>query len=177
MVGCDGVPQVLGVDASGREVLSYVDGQTIGAGPDWPAWASSEAALVQVGQCMRRLHDATAAFVPDPGLTWFAGQKWRPSLVVGHHDATPWNAVWRDDRLVGFVDWDTAGPSSREYDLALSALTWVPLSARNEGTGMQPGTVAGRSRRLRLLLDAYGTTGTGRRSGAWSPLGHGPTPR
>ncbi|MCK9895952.1 hypothetical protein [Frankia sp. AgB32] len=52
-----------------------------------------------------------------------------------------------------------AGPSSRELDLAFTALTWVPL--------LTPGAVAGagltdvddRPRRLRLLLDAYGHDG------------------
>jgi Ser/Thr protein kinase RdoA (MazF antagonist) len=49
--------------------------------------------------------------------------------VIGHLDASPWNAVWAGGALVGFVDWDTAGPSRREDDLAFSALTWVPLLA------------------------------------------------
>ena len=43
-------------------------------------------------------------------VSWFAGQTWRPGLVMGHHDVAPWNAVWRDGMLVGFIDWDTAGP-------------------------------------------------------------------
>ena len=54
-------------------------------------------------------------------------------------DASPWNAVWADGVLAGFVDWDTASPSRREDDLAFSALTWVPLLtaeiARGAGFG------------------------------------------
>ena len=60
--------------------------------------------------------------------------------------------------LVGFVDWDTAGPSRREDDLAFSALTSVPLlTAEIAATGF--GDAADRHRRFHLLLDAYGYTG------------------
>jgi hypothetical protein len=33
------------------------------------------------------------------------------------------------DRLIGFFDWDIAGPSSREFDLAFSVLPWLPLTS------------------------------------------------
>jgi hypothetical protein len=79
--------------------------------------------------------------------------------VFGHHDAAPYNAVWRQGRLAGFVDWDTAGPSSREFDLAFSALMWVPLLAGGSGWPIDGGPVENRSRRLHLLLDGYGYDG------------------
>jgi hypothetical protein len=158
-IGFPGAPRVLGVDEEGREVLSYLDGRTVGERLPWPAWVHSDEALRQVGAWSRRLHDATATFVPPAGVTWFAGQQWRDGLVVGHHDAAPYNAVWDDDGLLGFVDWDTAGPSPRELDLAFTALTWVPLLARHvvEPQGFR--AFADRSRRLHLLLDAYGYHG------------------
>ncbi|MBA3574741.1 MAG: phosphotransferase [Pseudonocardiales bacterium] len=108
-----------------------------------------------LGAWLRRLHDATASFVPPEDTAWFAGQSWRPGLVIGHHDAAPYNVVWRGERLVGFVDWDIAGPSSPELDLAFVALTWVPMQARR--VAAEQGFVAfdDRSRRLHLLLDAY----------------------
>jgi hypothetical protein len=158
-VGFDGAPRVLGFDERGREKLTYLSGETIGDRLPWPAWAYSEAALTQVGEWTRRLHDATATFVPPEGVTWFAGQTWRSGLVIGHHDAAPFNAVWREGRLVGFVDWDTAGPSPRELDLAYVALTWVPLYARQFAERCGFTAFDDRSRRLHLLLDAYGYDG------------------
>lgn len=154
--GFDGAPRVLGFDEQGREVLTYLPGDTVGDRLPWPAWARSDEALAQVGTWLRKLHDVTASFVPPEDVTWFARQKWRPGLVIGHHDAAPWNAVWHDGTLVGFVDWDTVGPSSRELDLAFVALSWVPLLSRRiaEGTGFT--AFDDRSRRLHLLLDAYG---------------------
>jgi thiamine kinase-like enzyme len=90
----------------------------------------------------------------------------RPGLVIGHQDAAPYNAVVDGERLVGFYDWDIAGPSSREWDLAFSLLPWVPLASPSPGPPAAPGPpeAAGaggpdageRSRRFHLLLDAYG---------------------
>lgn len=158
-VGFDGAPRVLGYDEQGREMLTFLPGATVGDHRPWPAWVFSDVALTQVGAWLRRLHDATAAFVPPSDARWFAGQTWRPGLIIGHHDAAPFNAVWHDGALVGFVDWDTARPSSRELDLAYAALSWVPLYGR--GAAQECGFTAfdDRSRRLHLLLDAYGYEG------------------
>ncbi|QDQ09561.1 phosphotransferase [Streptomyces spectabilis] len=154
-VGLEGAPRVRGVDDRGREVLTYLDGETAGEELPWPPWVYSETALHDVGQWARKLHDATQSFVPPPDARWHAGQTWRPGLIIGHHDAAPWNAVWREGHLAGFFDWDTAGPSTREFDLAFMALTWVPLHTRRfaERTGFT--AFEDRSRRLHLLLDAY----------------------
>ena len=153
--GFSGAPWVLGFDDAGREVLTYLEGETAGEAP-WPAWVSSDEALVQVGSWLRRLHDATVNFVPPEDAVWFAGSTWRPGVVIGHHDAAPYNAVWRRGELVGFVDWDIAGPSSREFDLAYSALMWVPLLAPGSAWPIASRPVEEQYRRLHLLLDAYG---------------------
>jgi hypothetical protein len=158
-VGFAGAPRVLGVDDRGREVLTYLEGRTVGERLPWPAWVHSDDALRQVGAWLRGLHDATETFVPPGGATWFAGQQWRPGLVIGHHDAAPYNAVWGEAGLLGFVDWDTAGPSPRELDLAFTALAWVPLLARHVVEAQGFSAFADRSRRLHLLLDSYGYRG------------------
>lgn len=156
--GFDGAPRVLGFDEQGREVLTFLHGDTIGERHPWPPWPHSEEALREVGAWMRRLHDVTATFVPPDDATWLAGT-WHPGLIIGHHDASPYNAVWDDGGLVGFVDWDTAGPSPREFDLAHLALTWVPLHARRVAEFQGFTAFEDRSRRLHVLLDAYGYDG------------------
>lgn len=158
-VGFAGAPRVLGFDEQGREMLSYLDGETIGGQRPWPAWIRSESALDQVGRWLRRLHDTTATYVPPEDAVWCVGQAWRPGLVIGHHDAAPFNAVWRGDDLVGFIDWDTAGPASREMDLAYVALSWVPLYPVDAAVDLGYPASDDRAGRLKVLLDAYGYDG------------------
>ena len=101
----------------------------------------------------------TAAFRPAGDAVWFTGRPWQSGLLIAHLDASPWNAVWADGTLVGFVDWDTASPSRREDDLAFSALTWVPLLTAELAGRAGFGDAADRRRRFHLLLEAYGYTG------------------
>jgi Ser/Thr protein kinase RdoA (MazF antagonist) len=123
----------------------------------WPPWTFTDVILTQVGVWLRRVHDLTADFVPPPGERWFAGRTMAPGLIVGHQDAGPYNAaVVNGDRLAGFFDWDTAGPSTRDYDLAFAALWWVPLCPPGVAAGLGFHDSTDRSRRLHLLLDAYG---------------------
>ena len=153
--GFAAAPRPLGVDSQGRDVQSLLAGETVGLTVPWPSWVWSDSALVQVGAWLRALHDATAGYVPAPDAKWFAGQVWRAGLVIGHHDAAPYNAVWNDGNLAGFFDWDTAGPSSREFDLAYAALFWVPLHARDLAAHIGFFSFDDRRRRLHLLLDSY----------------------
>ena len=147
----DGVPRALGFDEQGRQMLTYLPGEVIGDRAVWPDWVYTDSTLVQVGHWMRRIHDATAVFVPPADEVWFTGRTMQPGFIVGHQDAAPYNAVMDGDRLVGFFDWDIAHPSPREDDLGYSALLWVPLTAPDAGAH----DVQDRSRRLHLLLDTY----------------------
>ncbi len=142
-----------------RRPPTFLPGQTLGEARPWPAWLHSDDALRQVGAWLRRLHDATAAFRPAADAVWFTGRSWQPGLLIAHLDASPWNAVWSDGALAGFVDWDTASPSRREDDLAFSALTWVPLLTAEIAGPAGSGDASDRHRRFHLLLDVYGYTG------------------
>lgn len=161
-----GSPRVLGLDSQGREVLSYLPGETVGESRPWPAWAHSDAALRQVGDWLRRYHDTVRAFRPPQGAAWRLGTRpWCPGDVIAHNDAAPYNAVWQPHsgtggRLVGFIDWDFASPQPAVWDLAYTVFSWVPLHARHVVAEEGFTDFAGRPRRLRMLLDAYGWHGT-----------------
>ena len=45
-VGFDGAPRLLGIDAHGREVLSYIPGEAVT--PPYPAWSLTDDALCSV---------------------------------------------------------------------------------------------------------------------------------
>jgi hypothetical protein len=154
--GFGGSPQPLGLDSQGREILSFLDGETVGDGLPWPGWVHAEDTLVQVARWLRGFHEAIADFVAPPGAVWRMGGQWRPGLIAGHNDAAPYNAVWRDGTLAGFIDWDMVGPVSAEWDLAFAAFSWVPLHARHVVAAEGFTDFAGRPRRLRLFLAEYG---------------------
>ncbi|WP_163508803.1 phosphotransferase [Fodinicola acaciae] len=152
-----GAPRVRGIDAEGREVLTFLDGETIGDRKPWPRWVHAEETLDQVATWLRAYHEAVADFVPPDAAMWRYNRKWRPGLIVAHNDAAPYNAAWRDDRLAGFFDWDFAGPVSRAADLAFVAFSWVPLHARQVVAAEGFTDFAGRRRRLERFLRSYGS--------------------
>jgi aminoglycoside phosphotransferase (APT) family kinase protein len=148
-VGFVGAPCAHGLDERGREVLDFIPGQA-GRIPMEP-YMRTDAVLADVGRMLRALHDVTADLVVPGAAVWRqAAADPGPIEVVCHNDWAPYNAVFREGRLVAFIDWDFARPGSRVWDLAWAALTWVPLWADEDSTG------PGRASRLRLLCDAYG---------------------
>jgi aminoglycoside phosphotransferase (APT) family kinase protein len=108
----------------------------------WVAAALACTGTAQVHRC-----------VPPP-----TGGQWAPVLIVGHNDAAPYNAVWRDGRLAGFFDWDMAGPVAATWDVAFAAFSWVPLHGRHVVAREGFTDFEGRLRRLQLFLAEYGWT-------------------
>jgi Phosphotransferase enzyme family len=156
--GFAGSPRPLGLDSQGREVLTFLPGETVGSTRPWPGWVHADDTLLQVAQWVRDLHRAVADFVPPSDAAWRMGGQWAPGLIVGHNDAAPYNAVWHDGTLAGFFDWDMAGPVSPAWDVAFAAFSWVPLHARHVVAGEGFTDFEDRPRRLRLFLADYGWT-------------------
>jgi hypothetical protein len=158
--GFDAVPEPLGFDEAGREVLSYIEGETIGWSLPWPDWVRSDATLVAIGSVMARFHRAAAFFSPPAGAIWQSSSPDGPacggSRLICHNDMAPYNVVARDGRIVGVIDWDLAGPASAVWDLAFVAWQWVPLHGPMVSAVLGWPEPPERGRRLRLLLDAYG---------------------
>ena len=159
-VGFAGAPRPRGFDGLGREVLTFLDGETVGQQRPWPAWTHSVDALSQVGTWLRDYHRAVADYVPLTGATWREGGAWKPGMVIGHGDPAPYNAAWSSTGLVGFFDWDNAGPTTREDDVAWVGFAWTPLHARSvvEAEGFT--AFEQRRDRLEFFLAAYGWKGT-----------------
>jgi hypothetical protein len=150
-------PEPLGVDARGREVLSYLDGSTVGAAIPWPAWIWEEELLAEVGQATARYHQAVADFRPTGIIPWHWGPaELQANEIVCHNDLAPYNVVVGDGRLRGIIDWDLVFPGTIRSELAFVAWQWVPLQDPPIASmfGWQDRHRLGR--RLRVLLDGYG---------------------
>jgi hypothetical protein len=160
-VGFARAPRVRGVDEQGREILTFLPGETVGNTRPWPAWAHADISIDGVASWLRDFHDAVADFVPEPGTTWRGGVTWQPGMIVGHNDAAPYNAAWSQRGLEGFFDWDWAGPGPVVTDLAFTVFAWAPLHVPSVLLGVGFSDLDGRRRRLERFLDVYGWQGTG----------------
>jgi phosphotransferase family enzyme len=128
-------PRFLGMDEQGREILSYLEGQTCpGSGSEL-----SDDLLVQAAQVIRIYHDLTAG-----------SQLSRGHEIVAHHELGPHNTIFRENRLIGFIDWDDAAPGTRLRDLANAAYNYVDVGHWSNQTADE------QSRRICLICTAYG---------------------
>lgn len=148
--GIDETPRALGIDAAGREVLTYVDGDMLTELPPDVQWSRS--VLVAAAALLRRLHDASVPLVGHD-LPWRTGSH-EPVEVICHNDVAPYNLVARDAALVGIIDVDMASPGSRLWDLAYLAYRLVPYV--EDTHGYAPERDGSRTERLSALVDAYG---------------------
>jgi hypothetical protein len=146
-------PRVLGIDEQGREILTFIEGSTIGW-TDWPPVMLGNSGLAQLGGLLRRYHDVVRGFQPPPSAVWRNPLAPKSGELILHGDFSPFNTVWRSDRVVGVIDWDFAMPGMAVTDLAYLAWYSVPLDQRAVERGFRTGP--DRAARLRALCDAYG---------------------
>ncbi|MFF3254836.1 phosphotransferase [Actinacidiphila glaucinigra] len=166
-VGFPGAPRLLGIDAAGREVLTYVTGEV--AGRPRPAWIADEDRLVSVGRLVRAYDEAAAGFTSPDGVGAPSGPVSHPDMppapthpaeVVGHMDFTPDNIVFRHGRAAALIDFDLARPVARVEEIHNAMLYWAPIGDPADADPHLRDVHV--PRRCRLLADAYGMSGTDR---------------
>ena len=157
--GVPEAPEVLGLTEQGHhERLRWVAGDE--AGVD----LRDDSDLIQVGDLVRRVHDALATFTAPSDAAWRLRV---PGPTFVHGDISPWNVVWDQGRIVGLLDWDQAGPGRDLEDLAYAAWVWVPLEAPDSVPThwrVRDVSLPAQQRRLRLLVDSYGASAAERSS-------------
>jgi Phosphotransferase enzyme family len=131
--GCEFVPQPLGLDDEGREVLSFIEGDV----PD-DLGNYDDDVLITAARLIRTYHDASSGFVSVSELE-----------VICHNDLSPCNFVFREGKPLGIIDFDTAAPGSRVMDLGYAVWLWLDL-------GNDDLSVKEQKRRFELFLEAYG---------------------
>lgn len=158
-VGFPYSPRFLGIDADGREVLTYIDGESGAA-----AWAKvvEDTGLVAMARLLREYHEAVRGFRPTAAAGWAAhADGVDADELVCHGDFGPWNLVWRGNHPVGILDWDYAWPAPPVHDVAYALEYVAPF--RDDDTCIDslrhPGT-PDRRRRLERFAEAYGLTTT-----------------
>ena len=103
-VGFDAAPEVVAIEADGRERLVFIVGDV--PVPPFPAWSQTDAVLASTASLLRRFHDATVGFAAPPGATW-SDEMRDPNpvgdVVICHNDVCPENVVYRDGVAVALV--------------------------------------------------------------------------
>lgn len=142
--GLDGVPRVLGFDARGREVLTFLPGGALDVDTD----VAPDELLAEAVRWLRRYHQAVAGHRPAEARWRTSAAPLLPGQVVCHNDTGAYNWVVQGDRFAGMIDWDMAGPGRPVDDLAFMAWSSLPLFR-----SLPPADVI---RRLRLMAAEYG---------------------
>lgn len=150
-------PRPGGIDNDGREVLSYIAGESGATG--WHR-IHDEQGLHRFATLLREYHDAVANFHPSPDLEWAISPS-EPREVMCHNDFGPWNIVYDGNEPVGIIDWDFAAPGPRKHDVAYALEYAVPFRDDATTRSWHHFTeVPNRRVRLEVFADAYGLSST-----------------
>ncbi len=152
-------PRFLGIDERGREVLSYIEGEA-GHYP-LKKYMWSDEALIEIAKMLRQYHDSVQDFAMDESWEPIDNTP-QPFEVLCHNDFAIYNIIFRDERPVGIIDYDVAGPGPRIWDIAYALYTCAPLSRlylseAGEVVDYDPLQHADRmKRRVALFIESYG---------------------
>lgn len=138
-VGFDGAPRWLGIDEHGRDILTWIEGDTftdrsqmhpyIGDPRVRVTFADDQ--LAEAMHLLRRYHDS------------FAGD------IICHGDFGPWNIVWRDRLPFAVIDLDNVHHGDAADDVAYALRMFI-------GYAFAPADPPELARQTRVALDAYG---------------------
>jgi Ser/Thr protein kinase RdoA (MazF antagonist) len=150
--GFESVPEPLGIDDRGREIISLLPGAP--AAYPLPDFAWSDTTLTTVAQTLRAFHDASVGFVAPAGGRW----QWpahEPAEVICHNDFASYNLMFENGQLTGVIDLDLASPGPRVWDMAYTAYRFVPLTDPDNPDAPFRGADT-QARRLAAFCVAYG---------------------
>jgi Ser/Thr protein kinase RdoA (MazF antagonist) len=107
-VGFDAAPRRLGIDDKGRDILTWVEGETfidrsqmhpyIGDPPTRVTFPEEQ--ITAAMKLLRRYHDVFDA------------------ELICHGDVGPWNLVWRDGVPIAVIDFENVHPGEASEDVA-----------------------------------------------------------
>ena len=148
-------PRVLGFDEQGREILTFMEGES---GKEGWYKIHSDKGLQDYAKLLREYHDAITGYIPTDDSIWaFAEGGLNPGEIICHGDFGPWNITWDGDTPTGIIDWDLVFPASSQFDV-LYALEWaVPFHDDTMAREWHHFTeTPDRKHRIDMFLEAYG---------------------
>lgn len=154
--GYSGAPRVIGIDEQDREILSFMPGRV--ANWPWPQILISDDGVRQYAQLLRSYHVAVEDFPVPPKPIWQNPLKGTPAAgeIIRHGDTGPWNSVWDNERIVGFIDWDLACPGTAREDVLETLWHVAPLYSETLCREVGFSDTPDRTNRVDLFLQHYG---------------------
>ena len=151
--GFHAAPKPFGFDDKGNEVLSFVDGEVF----NYPLKGNiaTEEALTSAASLLRSYHDASSSFLSQHSndtLEWMLPVR-EPIEVICHGDYAPYNVSLHGSKAVGIIDFDTAHPAPRVWDVAYALYCWAPFKTHKYDA---MGDLSSQSLRAKQFCDAYG---------------------
>jgi len=148
------VPEPLGVDAEGREVLRFLPGRDQG----WPFLDEilTDEGAFALGRLATTVREAMAGYRCPADARWHS---WDGPPGAGesmqHGDLGPWNLLWGPSAAVtGVIDWDLAEPGDPWYDTGF--LAWFVIPFMDDQRAHARGFPSPPDRRARLSAFARG---------------------
>jgi len=121
-------PNFHGIDENNREILSYIPGETAVDFPRLRPYMMTDEVLCDIANTLKRFHDVSTSFKTDINDEWMLSYPGSlPVEVICHNDFAPYNVVFSNGTVKGIIDFDTACPGPRIWDIAYTLYTFVPL--------------------------------------------------
>lgn len=148
-------PRVLGIDEQGREILSYIEGES---GKDGWGKIVSDEGLIKYAKLLQNYHDAITGYHPSQDSEWaYTKGGVKTGEIICHGDFGVWNIVWKGNDPVGIIDWDFVLPAKPRYDFLYALEYSAPF--RDDKTCLEwhhfP-EVPNRKHRIEIFAKAYG---------------------
>ncbi len=119
-------PAPLGLDAQGRETVSWLQGRA--ANWPWPPALLATEGARAIGALLRAYHAAVADFTPPSPPVWRHGpQAIGAGEIALHGDFGPHNLIWSPVELVGVIDFELARPGVPEEDVGFAVIRAAQL--------------------------------------------------
>lgn len=118
-------PKFLGIDEKGREILSFIEGEAGNYPLKEYMWSND--VLKEIAKMLRLYHDSVMDFSFEESWQSIDNTP-QPFEVLCHNDFAIYNLIFNQERPVGIIDFDVAGPGPRLWDIAYTLYTCVPLS-------------------------------------------------
>lgn len=148
-------PRVIGFDDKGREILSYIEGESGKYG--WEKIVSDEG-LKKYAKFLLSYHQAIKDYKPPENAEWaYANGAPGSGQIICHGDFGPWNIVWKGDEPIGIVDWDFVLPAKPEFDVLYALEYSAPFCSDEDASKLRAFKAApDRKHRIGVFLSEYG---------------------